>query len=200
MYMYLLRVYDTMYIVTVKVYTYMYIHVHVYMYMSHVQCSIVPVQCRRRTSSRKSRLKLRPRKSTKQSKPASADISTQETTTPGHCVCIFMYACLYTHTCMYCTSTYTCIYIYNLRCMYYNGIHVTLVFIKERVYQFLQSLGVHVHDNVHVHVYMKALKCKTLGASVMYINIHVYTWQYAYIRGQMRECTGKYKEIWQRQK
>ena len=41
--------------------------------------------CRRRTSSRKSRPKPRTRKSTKQHKPASADISTQETTTPGAC-------------------------------------------------------------------------------------------------------------------
>ena len=50
---------------------------------------------------------------------------------------------------------------------------------------------------------MKALKCKTLGASVMYVetlyianiiytyidgNIHVHV----YIRGQMRVCTGTY--------
>ena len=35
---------------------------------------------------------------------------------------------------------------------------------------------------------------------IIIANIHVYTWQYAYIRGQMRECTGKYTEIWQRQK
>ena len=33
------------------------------------------------------------------------------------------------------------------------------------------------------------------------INIHdIYTAIYMYIRGQMRECTGKYTEIWQRQK
>ena len=39
--------------------------------------------CRRRTSSRKSRIKPRSRKSMKQPKHAPADISTQETTTPG---------------------------------------------------------------------------------------------------------------------
>ena len=38
---------------------------------------------RRRTSSRKSRVKPRSKKSMKQPKLASADISTQETTTPG---------------------------------------------------------------------------------------------------------------------
>ena len=44
---------------------------------------------------------------------------------------------------------------------------------------------------------MKALKCKTLGASVIHCiaNINIYT-----ISGQMRECTGKYTENWQRQK
>lgn len=50
--------------------------------ISKVRCTHTVV-CRRRTSSRKSRLKPRARKSTKQHKPASADISTQETTTPG---------------------------------------------------------------------------------------------------------------------
>ena len=61
-------------------------------------------------------------------------------------------------------------------------------------------------------VIMKALKCKTLGASVMYIhctlaNIHVYTCIIIFIihsiimhTRQLRECTGKYTEIWQRQK
>ena len=50
---------------------------------------------------------------------------------------------------------------------------------------------------------MKALKCKTLGTSVMYIVIYTYIihgMAIICIRGQMRECTGKYTEIWQRQK
>ena len=52
---------------------------------------------------------------------------------------------------------------------------------------------------------MKALKCKTLGASVMYIHVHVGVKIYVHgnltcIRGQMRECMVKYMEIWQRQK
>ena len=44
-------------------------------------------------------------------------------------------------------------------------------------------------------VIMKALKCKTLGAAPLSCTI-ICTCK----RGQMRECTGKYTDIWQRQK
>ena len=66
---------------------------------------------RRRTQSRKSRLKPRSRKSTKQHKLASADISTQEATTPGS------YTCRCTCT-MYITCTVQCTYMHMCRYMY----------------------------------------------------------------------------------
>ena len=50
-------------------------------------------------------------------------------------------------------------------------------------------------------MYNEGTKVSAPLSCTLYIaNIHIYTWQYAYIRGQMRECTGKYTEIWQRQK
>ena len=103
------------------------------------------------------------------------------------------------------------------------GIGCVYVCACERIHNIIH---VHVHMNVYIstvhtmymfmymHVkyiniawYMKtadmnALKCKTLGASVMYI--HCIGLQHI-IHGNMhtrtnRECTGKYTEIWQRQK
>ena len=45
-------------------------------------------------------------------------------------------------------------------------------------------------SEVQVIYNMKALKCKTLGASVMYVYTHIQG-----IRGQMLECTGSIRTI-----
>ena len=51
------------------------------------------------------------------------------------------------------------------------------------------------HKNlIGMQVIMKALKCKTLGASVMYNYMYIYT-HIQGIRGQMRECTGSIRTI-----
>ena len=48
-------------------------------------------------------------------------------------------------------------------------------------------------------IIMKALKCITLGAFVIVTYTYIHGNMHN-IRGQKRECTGKYTEIWQRQK